>query len=52
MHLPDAAKIGGPGGSAFEYPFLLSINALALAIAGGGRQSLDAVLFGRKTGAG
>jgi putative oxidoreductase len=52
MHLADFLKIGGPGGSAFEYPFLLSLNALALVIAGGGRYSLDAVLFGRKTGRG
>jgi putative oxidoreductase len=52
MHLGDIAKIGGPGGSAFEYPFLLSMTALAIAIAGPGRYSLDAVLFGPKTAPG
>jgi len=43
-HLADASKIGAPGGAAFEYPFLLSMVALALAIAGPGRYSVDAVL--------
>jgi uncharacterized membrane protein YphA (DoxX/SURF4 family) len=47
MHLGDIAKIGGQGGTAFEYPFLLSICALAIAVAGGGRYSLDAVIFGK-----
>jgi len=47
MHLADAANIGGPKGPAFEYPFLLSVLFLAIAIAGPGRYSLDAKLFGR-----
>lgn len=51
MHLADAAQIGaGANGARFEYPFVLSICFLAVAIAGGGRYSLDAVLFGRKAG--
>ncbi|MDI3282505.1 DoxX family protein [Polyangium sp. 15x6] len=52
MHMADAAHFGSAKGGAFEYPFLLSILGLALAITGGGRYSLDAVLFGRKTDAG
>ena len=47
VHLGDLPKIGGQGGSAFEYPFLLSISALGIAIAGPGRYSLDALLLGR-----
>jgi len=41
-HLGDLPKIGRSGGAAFEYPFLLMICALAIAIAGPGRFSLDA----------
>jgi putative oxidoreductase len=52
MHLADAAQIGAGPGARFEYPFLLSLCFAAVAIAGGGRYSLDAVLFGRKAGAG
>ncbi len=47
MHLADAANIGGPKGPAFEYPFLLSVIFIAIAIAGPGRYSVDAKLFGR-----
>jgi len=43
MHLGDIATIGK--GSAFEYPFLLSMTALAIAISGPGKLSLDAKLF-------
>jgi putative oxidoreductase len=46
MHLGNIKDIGGAGGSAFEYPFLLSVVALGLAISGPGRLSLDARLFG------
>jgi putative oxidoreductase len=52
MHLADAALLGASGGARFEYPFLLSVCFVAVAIAGGGRYSLDAVLFGRKLGVG
>ncbi|MDI1446232.1 DoxX family protein [Polyangium sp. 6x1] len=52
MHLPDAAHVGSVKGVPFEYPFLLSIVGLGLAFTGGGRYSLDAVLFGRKPDAG
>ncbi|HVK63592.1 MAG TPA: DoxX family protein [Polyangium sp.] len=48
MHMADAAHFGTAKGGPFEYPFLLSILGLALALTGGGRHSLDAVLFGRK----
>jgi putative oxidoreductase len=41
-HLGDLPKIGQAGGAAFEYPFLLMMCALAIAIAGPGRYSLDA----------
>lgn len=41
-HLGDLPKIGRQGGAAFEYPFLLMMCALAIAIAGPGRFSLDA----------
>lgn len=47
MHLNDLPNIGAQGGPAFEYPFLLSIAALAIALAGPGRFSLDAKIFGR-----
>lgn len=47
VHLKDIPKIGGPGGASFEYPFMLSITALAIALSGAGRLSLDARLFGR-----
>ena len=43
-HLGDLPNIGAPGGAAFEYPFLLSMVALAIAIAGPGRYSVDAIL--------
>ena len=46
-HLGDLPKIGGPGGPAFEYPFLLSMTALAIALAGPGRYSADAALEAR-----
>ena len=46
-HLGDASKIGAPGGAAFEYPFLLGMVALAIAIAGPGRWSLDALILRR-----
>jgi putative oxidoreductase len=46
-HLGNIADIGGRNGGLFEYPFLLSVIALALAISGPGRLSLDAVLFRR-----
>jgi putative oxidoreductase len=48
VHLKDIPKIGAQGGAAFEYPFLLSITALAIALAGAGRHSLDARLFNRR----
>ncbi|NUQ76004.1 MAG: DoxX family protein [Polyangiaceae bacterium] len=48
VHLGDLPKIGAQGGAAFEYPFLLSMAALAIAIAGGGRYSLDARLFDKR----
>jgi putative oxidoreductase len=47
MHLNDLPNIGAQGGASFEYPFLLSIAALAIALAGPGRFSLDAKIFGR-----
>jgi putative oxidoreductase len=47
MHLGDLPKIGAQGGPSFEYPFLLSMTALAIALAGPGRFSLDARMFGR-----
>jgi putative oxidoreductase len=46
-HLEDLPKIGAAGGAAFEYPFLLSMTALAIALAGPGRLSADAALEGR-----
>jgi putative oxidoreductase len=46
-HLADAARIGQGGGVAFEYPFLLSVLALAVAIAGPGRYAVDARLARR-----
>jgi putative oxidoreductase len=48
VHLKDIPKIGAQGGAAFEYPFLLSMAALAIAISGAGRFSLDAKLFDRR----
>jgi putative oxidoreductase len=45
-HLGNIPDIGGPRGGVFEYPFLLSVIALALAISGPGRLSLDRILFG------
>lgn len=48
VHLGDLPKIGAQGGAAFEYPFLLSMAALAIAIAGGGRYSLDARFFDKR----
>ena len=48
VHLKDRPKIGAQGGAAFEYPFLLSVAALAIAIAGAGRYSVDARLSGRR----
>jgi putative oxidoreductase len=48
VHLKDIPKIGAQGGAAFEYPFLLSIAALAIAIAGAGKYSVDARLSGRR----
>ena len=47
MHLGDLPNIGAKGGASFEYPFLLSITALAIALAGPGRYSLDAIVFKR-----
>lgn len=47
MHLSDLPNIGAKGGPSFEYPFLLSMTALAIAIAGPGRYSLDERFFGR-----
>lgn len=52
MHLPDAAFFGTAKGGPFEYPFLLSILGLTLALTGAGRYSLDAVLFGRNIDSG
>jgi putative oxidoreductase len=49
MHMSDIGKVGTGGGGVFEYPFLLSLVTLAVAIAGGGRYSLDAMIFGPKT---
>jgi putative oxidoreductase len=46
-HLGDLPKIGARGGAAFEYPFLLSMTALAIALVGAGKYSLDARLFGK-----
>jgi putative oxidoreductase len=46
-HLGNIADIGGPKGGAFEYPFVLSVIAFALAFSGPGRLSLDAVLVRR-----
>jgi len=46
-HLADLPKIGRPGGPAFEYPFLLSMVALGIVLAGPGRYSADAALEGR-----
>jgi len=48
MHLADAANIGSARGGVFEYPFLLSMLGLAIAVAGPGKISLDALLFGKK----
>ncbi len=48
MHTGDIANIGTGKGPAFEYPFLLSLIAIAIAIAGPGRWSLDARLFGAR----
>ena len=50
MHLGNIKDIGGAQGSVFEYPFLLSVVALALAISGPGRLSLDARLFSGRSG--
>lgn len=47
VHLGDMAKIGQQGGAAFEYPFLLSMTSLAIALVGAGRYSLDARFFGK-----
>lgn len=44
MHLADAVNIGTKGGPSFEYPFLLSMTALAVALAGPGRYSVDAII--------
>ncbi|AKT43084.1 DoxX family protein [Chondromyces crocatus] len=44
-HLGDARFIGLGKGAAFEYPLLLSLLFLAIAISGPGRYSLDAMLF-------
>lgn len=49
VHRGDISKIGAQGGPAFEYPFLLSMVALAIAIAGPGMYSIDAKLFGKRT---
>lgn len=48
IHSGDIVKIGAQGGAAFEYPFLLSIVAIGIAIAGPGMYSLDAKLFGKR----
>jgi putative oxidoreductase len=47
IHSGDIAKIGAQGGAAFEYPFLLSMVAIAIALAGPGMYSVDAKLFGK-----
>jgi putative oxidoreductase len=49
-HLGNIADIGGRNGGLFEYPFLLSVIGLALAISGPGRLSLDAVVFRSRRG--
>ncbi len=48
-HLADAPKIGSVQGTRFEYPFLLSLIAIAIAISGPGRYSLDERVFGKKS---
>jgi putative oxidoreductase len=48
IHSGDIAKIGAQGGAAFEYPFLLSMVAIAIAVAGPGMYSIDAKLFGKR----
>lgn len=50
-HLANIADIGGPHGPVFEYPFMLSVVAIGLAISGPGKLSLDAILFRDKGGA-
>jgi putative oxidoreductase len=41
-HLGDAIRIGTAKGGVFEYPFLLSLLFLTIAVAGPGRYSVDA----------
>lgn len=49
VHLAQAADIGTAKGGLFEYPFLLSILAVAFAVGGPGQHSLDARIFGDDT---
>ncbi|EYF08770.1 DoxX family protein [Chondromyces apiculatus] len=48
MHLGEAQFLGTGKGTPFEYPVLLSVLFLALAVAGPGKYSLDALIFGRR----
>lgn len=48
MHTGSIAQIGTGKGAVFEYPFYVSLVALAVVVAGPGPLSLDAKLFGKR----